>query len=150
MSLSIAESEYIVASKCSREILYQREILRGFHCEQKEPTILFDDNLACVNSMHCSVAEPSSSGAIQAHQCAKVLREGSGRSRSSQAVPVWHKKYGGRRSDEEPGLSCLSAHSAIMLGENGALMEQLVFVRSVGGLCFGTPKTIFGFVTNAA
>ena len=49
MSLSSAESEYIAASKCSQEVLYLREILRGFNCEQMKPTIIYEDNQACMD-----------------------------------------------------------------------------------------------------
>lgn len=48
VSLSSAESEYIAASHCSQEVVYLREILRGFNCEQTEPTIIFEDNQACI------------------------------------------------------------------------------------------------------
>ena len=48
MSLSSAESEYIAASHCSQEVIYLREILRGFNCAQDEPTVIFEDNQACI------------------------------------------------------------------------------------------------------
>jgi hypothetical protein len=48
VSLSSAESEYIAASHCSQEVIYLREILRGFNCAQDEPTVIFEDNQACI------------------------------------------------------------------------------------------------------
>ena len=48
VSLSSAESEYIAASHCSQEVIYLREILRGFNCAQDEPTVIFEDNRACI------------------------------------------------------------------------------------------------------
>jgi hypothetical protein len=48
VSLSSAESEYIAASYCSQEVIYLREILRGFSCAQDEPTVIFEDNQACI------------------------------------------------------------------------------------------------------
>ena len=48
VSLSSAESEYIAAGKCSQEVLYLREILRGFNCKQLQPTIIYEDNQACI------------------------------------------------------------------------------------------------------
>ena len=48
VSLSSAESEYIAASHCSQEAVYLREILRGFNCAQIEPTIIYEDNQACI------------------------------------------------------------------------------------------------------
>ena len=48
VSLSSAESEYITASHCSQEVIYLREILRGFNCAQDEPTVIFEDNQACI------------------------------------------------------------------------------------------------------
>jgi hypothetical protein len=42
-SLSSAESEYIAASKCSQEVMYLREILLGFNCEQVMPKIVYED-----------------------------------------------------------------------------------------------------------
>jgi hypothetical protein len=47
VSLSSAESEYIAASHCSQKVIYS-EILRGFNCAQDEPTVIFEDNQACI------------------------------------------------------------------------------------------------------
>jgi len=49
VSLSSAESEFIAASQCGQEIVYLREILRGFHAPQREATILYEDNRACID-----------------------------------------------------------------------------------------------------
>jgi hypothetical protein len=48
VSLSSAESEYIAANKCSQGVMYLKETLLGFHCQQITSTIAYEDNRACI------------------------------------------------------------------------------------------------------
>ena len=48
MSLSTSEAEFVPASECAQEVLYLREILRDFHEAQQSPTLVYEDNLACI------------------------------------------------------------------------------------------------------
>ena len=48
VSLSTSEAEYVAASQCAQEVLYLREILRDFHETQQAPTLVYEDNLACI------------------------------------------------------------------------------------------------------
>ena len=56
VSLSSAESEFIAASQCGQEVVYLREILKGFGAEQENCTRVFEDNQACIamseNTVH--------------------------------------------------------------------------------------------------
>mmetsp|Transcript_90100 Transcript_90100/g.131860 ORF Transcript_90100/g.131860 Transcript_90100/m.131860 type:complete len:269 (+) Transcript_90100:335-1141(+) len=56
VSLSSAESEFIAASQCGQEVVYLREILKGFGAEQDNCTRVFEDNQACIpmseNTVH--------------------------------------------------------------------------------------------------
>ena len=47
VTLSSAEAEFVAASLCGVEILYTRELMKGFGLEQKKPTILLEDNESC-------------------------------------------------------------------------------------------------------
>ena len=48
MSLSTSEAEFVAASQCAQEVLYLRKILRDFHETQLSPTLVYEDNLACI------------------------------------------------------------------------------------------------------
>ena len=48
VSLSTSEAEFVAASQCGQEVLYIREILLDFHQPQTSPTIVYEDNLACI------------------------------------------------------------------------------------------------------
>ena len=56
VSLSSAESEFIAASQCGQEVIYLREILKGFGAAQTDSTRLYEDNQACIamseNTVH--------------------------------------------------------------------------------------------------
>ena len=48
MSLSTSEAELVAASQCAQEVLYLRKILCDFHETQQSPTLVYEDNLACI------------------------------------------------------------------------------------------------------
>ena len=48
VSLSTSEAEYVAASQCGQEVVYLREILRDFGFPPTGPTLIHEDNLACV------------------------------------------------------------------------------------------------------
>ena len=48
VSLSTSEAEYVAASQCGQEVVYLREILRDFGFPPTGPTLVYEDNLACV------------------------------------------------------------------------------------------------------
>ena len=48
VALSSAESEHIAAFHCSRAVVYYRQLLEEFGHIQGEPTILWEDNQACI------------------------------------------------------------------------------------------------------
>eukprot|EP00961_Rhodomonas_salina_P198187 2674014-Rhodomonas_salina.1 len=48
VTLSSAEAEYVAASMCGQEVVYLRAMLRGFGYEQAAPTIVWEDNAACI------------------------------------------------------------------------------------------------------
>ena len=48
VALSSAESELIAATLAARQIVFLRDILKFIGFEQKQPTILFEDNTACI------------------------------------------------------------------------------------------------------
>jgi hypothetical protein len=47
-SLSTSEAEYMAASLCGQKIVYIRAILRDFGLSQSQPTLVYEDNLACI------------------------------------------------------------------------------------------------------
>jgi hypothetical protein len=128
VSLSNAESEYIAASKCSQEILYVQEILRGFNCKQKEPTVLFEDNLASIamsqNQVH---RERSKHINVRKYFVRDLVEAG-----VLKLYPCGTKDMVADALTKSLAYPAFSAHRALMLGENSALKEQLVFVRSGG------------------
>ncbi|UYV67549.1 hypothetical protein LAZ67_5001172 [Cordylochernes scorpioides] len=52
VSLSTPESEYIAASKATKEAIWLRQLLRELHQEQVKPTTIFCDNQSCIRLVH--------------------------------------------------------------------------------------------------
>ena len=48
VALSTSEAEYMAASLCGQEVVYIRAILRDFGVQQTQPTLIYEDNLACI------------------------------------------------------------------------------------------------------
>ena len=48
VALSTSEAEYMAASLCGQEVVYIRAILRDFGVVQTQPTLVYEDNLACI------------------------------------------------------------------------------------------------------
>jgi hypothetical protein len=48
VDLSTSEAEYMAASPCGQEVVYIRAILRDFGVTQTQPTLVYEDNLACI------------------------------------------------------------------------------------------------------
>ena len=48
VTLSSAEAEFVAASICGTEIVYLRLLLRDLGLEQSGPTVLYEDNAACI------------------------------------------------------------------------------------------------------
>ena len=93
VSLSSAESEFIVASQCGQEVVYLRELLQGFGAETR---VLRNP------SMHCHVRELCARRAFKASWCEQILRGG----KSHQANAVLHKGDDSRRVDKL-GACCI-------------------------------------------
>ena len=49
VALSTSEAEYMAASLCGQEVVYIRAILRDFGVTQTQPTLIYEDNLACID-----------------------------------------------------------------------------------------------------
>ncbi|UYV61249.1 hypothetical protein LAZ67_1004106 [Cordylochernes scorpioides] len=52
VSLSTTESEYIAASKATKEAIWLSQLLRELHQEQVKPTTIFCDNQICIRLVH--------------------------------------------------------------------------------------------------
>ncbi|UYV73992.1 hypothetical protein LAZ67_11001747 [Cordylochernes scorpioides] len=52
VSLSTTKSEYIAASKATKEAIWLRHLLRELHQEQVKPTTIFCDNQSCIRLVH--------------------------------------------------------------------------------------------------
>ena len=48
VDLSTCEAEYMTVSLCGQEVVYIRAILRDFGVTQTQPTLVCEDNLACI------------------------------------------------------------------------------------------------------
>ena len=131
VSLSSAESEYIAASKCSQEVMYLREILLGFNCEQVKPTIVYEDNRTCIamsenqvhreRSKHIDVRKYFVRDLVEA----KVLK----------LIPCGTKKMVADALTKSLAYPSFEMNRAEMLGEKFA--STRVLVRSGGGFWFG-------------
>jgi hypothetical protein len=131
VSLSSAESEYIAASKCSQEVVYLREILLGFKCEQVLPTIVYEDNRACIamsenqvhreRSKHIDVRKYFVRDLVEA----KVLK----------LVPCNTKEMVADALTKSLTYPSFKMYGAEMLGEKFA--SARVLVRSGGSFWFG-------------
>ena len=47
-TLSSAEAEFVEASVCGQEVIYLRNLLRDLGYAQTEPTLVYEDNAACI------------------------------------------------------------------------------------------------------
>eukprot|EP00961_Rhodomonas_salina_P045395 609779-Rhodomonas_salina.1 len=54
-ALSTAEAEYYAASVCGTDVTYVRRMLEELGYEQRAPTILYEDNMACIFMSRTSV-----------------------------------------------------------------------------------------------
>ena len=48
VATSTAEAEYIGLAHCAREVLFLRQLLKELGYEQREPTLILEDNQACI------------------------------------------------------------------------------------------------------
>jgi hypothetical protein len=48
IALSTSETDDMAANLCGQEIVYIRVILREFGLSQSQPTLVYEDNLACI------------------------------------------------------------------------------------------------------
>ncbi len=48
VTLSSNEAEFVAASQAGQEVVYLRELLKGFGHPQKEPTEIWEDNASCI------------------------------------------------------------------------------------------------------
>eukprot|EP00961_Rhodomonas_salina_P120826 1626122-Rhodomonas_salina.1 len=48
VTLSSVEAEYVAASMAGQEVIYLLAMLRGFGYEQARPTVVWEDNAACI------------------------------------------------------------------------------------------------------
>ena len=46
--MSTSEAEYGAVSECVKEVKWIRRVLEAFGCKHNEPTILYEDNQACM------------------------------------------------------------------------------------------------------
>ena len=48
VTLSTREPEFVTVSQSGQEVVYLRELLKGFGHPQKEPTEIWEDNVSCI------------------------------------------------------------------------------------------------------
>ena len=48
VTLSSSEAEFVAASQAGQEVVYLRELLKGFGHPQKKPTEIWEDNASCI------------------------------------------------------------------------------------------------------
>jgi hypothetical protein len=48
VALSTAEAEYVAASSCAQDVIWLRGALCDLNYEQREPTVIFEDNTAAI------------------------------------------------------------------------------------------------------
>ncbi len=48
VTLSTREPEFVTVSQSGQEVVYLRELLKGFGHPQKEPTDIWEDNVSCI------------------------------------------------------------------------------------------------------
>jgi hypothetical protein len=46
--LSTAEAEYVAASSCAQDVIWPRGVLCDLNYQQREPTVIFEDNTAAI------------------------------------------------------------------------------------------------------
>jgi hypothetical protein len=48
VALSTAEAEYVAASSCAQDVIWLRGVLCDLNYQQREPTVIFEDNTAAI------------------------------------------------------------------------------------------------------
>jgi hypothetical protein len=48
LPLGNSEAEFVTASQTGQEVVYLRELLKGFGHPQKKPTEIWEDNASCI------------------------------------------------------------------------------------------------------
>jgi hypothetical protein len=48
VALSTAEAEYVTASSCAQDVIWLRGVLGDLNYQQREPTVIFEDNTAAI------------------------------------------------------------------------------------------------------
>ena len=56
--LSSSEAEFVGARQAGQEVVYLRELLKGFHHPQKEPTGMWEHNASCIMMSENSNRKP--------------------------------------------------------------------------------------------
>jgi len=107
VSLSSAGSEFIAASQSGQEVVYLREILKGFGAEQDSCTRIFEDNQACIamseNTVHRSEPRGRTSLRCRVAPTAKAALELRSSSRTDQQLSNC-KARAGQRSNWKADL----------------------------------------------
>jgi hypothetical protein len=49
IALSTEEAEYVTTSKCTREVVYLRQLLSELSYPQRAPTHIYEDNQTCIS-----------------------------------------------------------------------------------------------------
>jgi len=103
VSQSSAESKFIAASQCGQEVVYLREILKGFGAEQDSCTRVFEDNQACTamseNTVH---RERSRHIDVRKYYVRELVED-----KLIKADAVRHKGDDSRRLYEESAISLI-------------------------------------------
>jgi hypothetical protein len=48
VAFSTAEAEFVAASLCAQDVIWLSGVLRDLNCQQREPTVIFEDNTAAI------------------------------------------------------------------------------------------------------
>ncbi len=77
VSLSSSEAEFVAPSQAGQEVVYLRELLKGFGRPQKKPTEIWEDNASCIMmSENLTNRDRSRHVDVKVHYLLDLVRDG--------------------------------------------------------------------------
>ena len=73
----VRRREFVVASQAGQEVVYLRELLKGFGLPQKKPTEIWEDNASCIiMSENLTNRDRSRHVDVKVHYLRDLIRDG--------------------------------------------------------------------------
>jgi hypothetical protein len=126
VTLSTSEVEYMDVNLCGQEVVYIRDILRDFGVQQNQPTLVYEDNLACIAMSVNPVCRKHSRHIDIRHQYIREMCLGNSVKLVTLRINLMVTDALTKRLPA-PGLEC---HRRVMMGQSDFQVRLLHAVRA--------------------